>query len=247
MKIKQLIDTARNSIDQSAGIVVKGVSFYVKITANNRAIVYAGGATISAAAAQQLADDLVNASLAKEAVVIDHEGNCDNGPFVAAPIDVNPVAIDLAMPSGVHCTGHVDYDRKEPVVISTVAELKDLAPGTYTVTGEAAAEVARRSMPFGKVSVRVVNVAARRLREELASLRVKHGYRVVSDENGLRYQATRLVRPAVVLRIAKLKRLLDMATGRKPGPLWVYEMENSGRHYGYSDAWQRKPKFHWAI
>jgi hypothetical protein len=151
---------------------------------------------------------------------------------------------------GVHCTGHVDYDPAS--VISTAEQLKDLAPGRYTVTGEAALTFVNRDLenllrnnrPIAKVSVRVVNVAARRLREELASLRVKHGYRVVSDENGLRYEATKLVRPAVVLRIAKLKRLLDMANGRKPGLVWLYEIENGGRHYGFSDNWIRKPKFH---
>lgn len=184
------------------------------------------------------------------------EAQCDDkGPFPVCPSGVTPnfIALDIDMPSGVHCTGHVDYNPAS--VISNVSELKDLPPGTYTVTGKAAQALSQQMFDcinsiggnnrhIDKERARVKHVATVRIADELAKMRKRYGYKIVSDENGIRYEATKIVRRSVVTRIAKLKRMLDMSRGRKPGPLWVYEIENSGRHYGFTDNWIRKPKFH---
>jgi len=169
-----------------------------------------------------------------------------------------------------------------PNVVSTADQLKNLAPGAYTVVGEASgllserqAEAIQTSMKGGdwqiiavdeakdiepltlpvslgpKVNIRGNDLRAAknrhayfvRLVNELNRLRKRHGIVPIRTIDGGQWHTDRRIRPAVRKKIAKLKRLIDFALKGTAYPVFVYEVENVGRPYGFTDNWIRKPQF----
>lgn len=74
------------------------------------------------------------------------------------------------------------------------------------------------------------------IRAELSALRTKHGLYRKYSEDGWSWGCRHTLSPVVLMKMARLERLCDMAIGLPGQPLWVYWSCYQYRMFGYSSA-----------